>query len=65
MPKRLVAKHRIYDYQQFAHAGGGGNLMTFAGSNQPLIKPLNGRITSDCGHRCHVQTSVFQGIENL
>ena len=56
LPERLVAKHRIYDYQQFAHAGGGRNLMTFTGSNQPLIKPLNGRITSDRCQRGHVQT---------
>jgi len=60
LPERLVTKHRIYDYQKLAHAGSGRNLMTFTGSNQPLIEPFNGRITSDRCQCCHVQTTTFR-----
>ena len=56
LPKRLVAEHCIWDYQQLTHTTGGGNLMAFSCSSQPLIEPLNGRITLDSGHLCHVQT---------
>ena len=61
LPERLISKHRIYDYQQFAHASGDRNLVTFTCSSQPLIEPLNGRITSGRCQRCHVQTRANRG----
>jgi hypothetical protein len=44
LPECLVAKHRIYDYQQLPHESSDRNLVTFTCSSQALIEPLNGRI---------------------
>jgi hypothetical protein len=51
LPEGFGLKHRVQEGQQFAHAGGQGDLGRFACGPQPLVKGVDDRVEPAAGRR--------------
>src|SRR5687768_6158543 len=55
VPDGALARHGIEDGEQLAHAGGQGDELGFAATDELFIEGSDGRVVAAGAERCHIE----------